>query len=72
LRPGLLEFRQKAGEERDDALAGALQEQDEQRRERHDLKLAGGALCDQRQIVLHGILQKRDDRSTHHAAQNAA
>ena len=52
--------------------AGALQEQDEQRRERHDLELAGGALGDQRQIVLHGILQERDDGRTHHAAQNAA
>ena len=72
LRTGLLQVRQKTCEERDDALPGALQEQDEQRRERHDLELAGGALGDQRQVVLHGILQQRDDRSTDHAAQNAA
>ena len=53
LRTGLLEVREKTGEERDDALPGALQEQDEQRRERHDLELAGGTLGDQRQVVLH-------------------
>ena len=72
LRTGLRELRQKPGKERHDALPGALQEQNEQRRERHDLELAGSALRDQRQVVLHGILQECDDRSTNHAAQDAA
>ena len=72
LRPGLLRLRQKVGEEGDDALPGPLQEQDEQRREGHDLELTRGALRKQRKVVLHGVLQQRDDRSANHATQDAA
>ncbi|GCC45511.1 hypothetical protein chiPu_0029607, partial [Chiloscyllium punctatum] len=72
LRPLAPDLRQIACDRGHDALPRPLQEQDEQCREGDDLELPGRALGDQRQIILHAVLEQRDDGGADDPAEQAA
>ena len=69
--PGAFGLGRRRRDERREALARVLQEQDEQRGEHDDLQLAGGALGDQRQLILNRVLQQRDHARAEDAADRA-